>query len=424
MHTPSEPLAYPFAPGPGLALHPVYAELREQPLARVRMPYGEEAWLATRYADVKAVMSDPRFSFAEAVGRDQPRMRPWARITGGLFALDPPEHTRLRGVVAKQFSARRVELLRDRARGLAEDLLDRIVASGTTADLVEQFAVPFPTTLLCELLGVPEEDHRRFWNWADAKLSDATTDDELREQSAEFSSYVSALFELRRKEPRDDLCSSLLQARDEDGLITEEEMLSLAGDLLVAGFLTLSHQIANFFHRLLTHPEELRRLRERPDLIPSAVEELTRYTQLNSFLLPRYATEDVELGGTVVRAGEPVLIAVAAANRDAAVFPDADELRLDRTGPAHLGFGHGAHFCVGAHLARVELQVALETVLRRLPGLRLAVPESGLRWKTEGMVYGLHALPVAFDAPGRFPAGASGSRPASRAHDTGRRPTG
>ncbi|WP_320782593.1 cytochrome P450 [Streptomyces sp. CRN 30] len=398
MESPPEPLTYPFRPGPGPLPNPVFAELRERPLVRVRMAYGEEAWLATRYADVKTVMSDPRFSVAEAVGRDHPRTHPLAGAVSGMFSLDPPEHTRVRGLVSKELSARRIAGLRDRANQLAEGLLDRMVEEGGPVDLVDRFAIPFPTAMLCNLLGVPDEDHRRFWDWAVGKLSGTATDDELRTESEEFVSYVVALFEARRREPRDDLFSCVLRAREADSRVTEKEMLALAGDLLMAGFLTVSHQIAICFHQLLLRPGELRRLRDRPALIPAAVEELLRYVQLINFLPPRYATEDIELGEVLVRAGDPVLVATAAANRDPAVFPDGEELRLDRSGPPHLGFGQGTHYCLGAHLARMELQVSLETVLRRLPGLRLAVPEDELRWMTGGMVLGLRTLPVTFDA--------------------------
>ncbi|MEU0400892.1 cytochrome P450 [Streptomyces sp. NPDC006197] len=398
MRTRSEPLVYPFERGAGLAVPPVYAELRDQPLARVRMAYGEDAWLATRYADVKTVLSDPRFSRAGAVGRDQPRMEVMVRDYGGLISHDAPEHTRLRGLMAKEFSARRIERLRARAREVAEELLDGIVESGPTVDLFERFATPLPTTLNCELLGVPLE-YSRFWAWAEAEASGVAPGADPGELAAAFFSQVAALVELRRGDPGDDVLSSLVRACDEDGRITQDELRVLAADLLLAGFATIAGQIAASLYHLLIRPGELSRLRERPELIPRAAEELLRYVHLDDFILPRYATEDIMLGGVLVSAGEPVLVSPAAANRDPSVFPDADDLVLDRTGAPHLGFGHGAHFCLGAHLARLELQVALETALRRLPGLRLAVPEDELRWKTGGIVGSLVDLPVTFDRP-------------------------
>ncbi|WP_320777936.1 cytochrome P450 [Streptomyces sp. CRN 30] len=414
MQRQQEPLAYPFEPGAGLELDPRYAELRERPLARVRMPYGEEAWLATRYADVRAVLSDPRFSLAASLGRDYPRLEPVAAANhGGLMSLDPPGHTRLRSVLSREFTARRIERLRARARQVADEVLDRLVESGSPADLVEQFAVPFPTALHCELLGVPR-GYGRFWDWVEANLFDLRADGDAgdggdggEEFVGEFTARIAGLVELRRAEPAgdgdddgDDLIGVLLRARDEDGRITEDELLAVVGDLLVAGFSTVAGQIAVSLHHLVIRPEQLARLGERPELIPGAARELLRYVQLIDFTTARYAVEDIQLGGVLVRAGEPVLAALAAADRDAAAFPGADDLVLDRAGPPPLAFGHGTHHCLGAHLARLDLEVALETALRRLPGLRLAVQEDELRWKTSGIVNGLHELPVVFGSEG------------------------
>ncbi len=390
------PLTYPFEPE-GLDLDPRYAELREQPLARIRMPYGDGAWLVTRYEDVRTVLADPRFSLAAAMGEDQPRMRPVSRTGAGLFSTEPPEHTRLRSLVAKEFSARRVERLRERARELADELLDAMVAAGGPADLVEDFAIPMPTTIICEVLGIPAEDHRMFWHWAETVLSAVTPGEVLAVEGRAFIDHMAGVLELRGREPGDDLLTTLVRACREQRLISEEELLSIACDLLIAGFVSTTNQIGNFFHQLLVNPEELTRLRERPELIPKAVEELMRYVPLlTGFSLPRYATADVELGGVVVRAGEAVMIATAAANRDPEVFEEPERLVLDRPANPHIGFGHGVHYCIGAHLARLELQVAIERVLTRLPGLRLAVPERELRWKEDAMVNGLQALPIAW----------------------------
>ncbi|GGZ03679.1 cytochrome P450 [Streptomyces poonensis] len=394
MLTQHQPLPYPFEPR-GLDLDPRYAELREQPPARVRMPYGDEAWLVTRYEDVRTVLADPRFSLAAAMGRDQPRMRSVARTGAGLFSTEPPEHTRLRSLMARGFSARRVEALRVRARELADALIDDIVAAGPPSDLVEEFAIPMPTTIICEVLGIPAEDHRMLWHWAETVLSAVTPADVLATEGRAFIDYMTGVLELRGREPGDDLLTTLVRACREQGLISEEELLSIACDLLIAGFVSTTNQIGNFFYHLLVTPGELNRLRENPELIPRAVEELMRYVPLlTGFSLPRYATADVELGGVTVRAGEAVMIATAAANRDPRVFADPERLDLDRPGNPHIGFGHGVHYCIGAHLARLELQVAIERVSARLPGLRPAVPEHELRWKEDAMVNGLQALPI------------------------------
>ncbi|MFJ9946696.1 cytochrome P450 [Kitasatospora sp. NPDC091207] len=391
-----QPLSYPFE-ARGLDLHPRYAELREQPLPRIRLPYGDGAWLVTRYEDVRTVLADPRFSLAEAMGHDQPRMRPVARSGAGLFSTEPPEHTRLRSLVAREFSARRVERLRVRARELADELVDGMLAAGRPADLVEDFAIPMPTTIICEVLGIPAEDHRMLWQWAETVLSAVTPGEVLAVEGQAFIEYMAGVLDLRGREPGEDLLTVLVRACREQELIGEDELLSIACDLLIAGFVSTTNQIGNFFHQLLVNPEELRRLREKPELIPKAVEELMRYVPLlTGFSLPRYATADVELGGVTIRAGDAVMIATAAANRDPEVFEEPERLVLDRQANPHIGFGHGVHYCIGAHLARLELQVAIETVLDRLPGLRLAVPEDELRWKADAMVNGLQALPIAW----------------------------
>ncbi|MFE6994025.1 cytochrome P450, partial [Streptomyces pharetrae] len=312
-----------------------------------------------------------------------------------LFTLDPPEHSRLRRVLAGRFGTRRVEQLRDRAEEAAEALLDRIVESGPPADLVGRFAIPLSTTVAGEVLGVPPEEHHRLWTWAERRLTGTATEEELRAQAEEYSACVAGLFALRRLEPGDDVLSCLLRAHD-DGVITKGELSALAEDVLVAGFVTAAYQTAGSFYHLLVDPARLDRLRDRPELIETAVEELVRYVPLNNFILPRYALQDIELGGVLIRAGEPVLVALTSANRDPSVFENPDDLVVDRTACPHVGFGHGPHYCLGAPLARLEMRVALETVLRRLPGLRLAVPWEDLRWKTGGAVNGLHALPVAF----------------------------
>ncbi|MGW8702352.1 cytochrome P450 [Streptomyces eurythermus] len=403
MDTQREPVPYPLEPAAGFGPNPAYEELREQPPTRVRMPYGQDAWLATRYADVRTVLSDPRFSMADRAERDQPHVRETADGSGGLFTLDPPEHSRLRRVLAGEFGTRRVERLRDRVEEVAEALLDRIVESGSPADLVGRFAAPLATTVAGEVLGIPHEAHHRLWTWTECKLAGTPAEEELRTQAKEYSSLMDGLFALRRQEPGDDVLSCLLRAHD-DGVITKEEMSTLAENIVTAGFVTTAYQISGSLYHLLDDPAQLARLRDRPQLIETAVEELVRYVPLNNFILPRYPLEDIELGGVLIRAGEPVLAALASANRDPAVFSSPDDLVIDRAACPHIGFGHGPHYCIGAALARLELRVALETVLRRLPGMRLAVPEKDLRWKTGGVINGLHALPVAFETAGGSPA--------------------
>ncbi|MBD0711525.1 cytochrome [Streptomyces sp. CBMA291] len=398
-----KPLAYPFWTHDGLGLPEGYGPLRDRPPVRVRLPYGDEAWLATSYEDVRAVLSDPRFSLAEAVRRDQPRIGPMPRAGGGLIALDAPHHTRLRALLAKEFTARRMEPLRGRVREVADGLIDRMVAAGPPVDLVEGLAFPLPMTLICEIVGVPEADRSALRAWADTVCSGSVTPEVVRRSAQDFFSRMDDWIETRRRAPADDLITVLARAADED-ILTEEELRGLLNEILIGGFVTTTNQIANFFAVLLLPgeadgggPELLTTLRTRPELVSRAVEELLRLVPLlNGLTLPRYAEEDVELGGIVVRKGEPVVVSQAAANHDPAAFPSPGRIDLDRPGASHISFGHGIHYCLGAHLARLELQTTLERVTARLPGLRLAVPETELRWRSKEFFSGLRSLPVAW----------------------------
>jgi cytochrome P450 len=388
---------YPFSDPDRLNLNPLYAHLRShEPLARVRLPFGEEAWLATRYEDVRTVLGDARFSRAASVGRDEPRTRSQQNNTG-MLAMDPPEHSRLRRLVAKAFTARRVEQLRPRARQVADELLDDLVATGAPADLVEHFATPLPIAVICELLGVPFTDRDRFQVWSEAIISTTSlTIEQIMQYLDNLNGYMADLVAQRRREPADDLISAMVRARDENqDRFTEEEMVSLAAGLLAAGHETTVTQIPNFVYVLLTTPGAYRQLVTGPELIPAAVEELLRYVPLGvGSGFARYALEDIELGGVLVRAGEPVLGSLSSANRDGDVFTAPDTLDFTRESNPHLGLGHGAHHCLGAQLARMELQVALAALTEHVPDLRLVVPEEELTWKSGMLVRGLTALPV------------------------------
>ncbi|MEV6227061.1 cytochrome P450 [Saccharopolyspora shandongensis] len=388
--TTTEPRTYPFSAADKLNLDPIYAHLREQePLTRIQLPYGETAWLATRYEDAKIVLGDPRFSRAAALDHDEPRLRP-NNPQGGLLSMDPPDHTRLRKLVAKAFTARRVEQLRPRTQEIADGLVDRMIEQGGPVDLVEEFALPLPITVICELLGVPYADRGDFRVWSDAFLSTTKlTPEQVTDYIDKMFGYIAGLIAQRRDEPADDLLSALIAARDEHDKLSEDELVRLAAGILVAGHETTATQIPNFVYVLLTHPEQLAELRADLDVVPQAVEELMRYVPLGVGAgFPRYATEDVELGGVLVRAGEPVMVSSSAANRDEAVFNDPEQLDLTRREATHLGFGHGPHHCLGAQLARLELQVALRTLLTRLPGLRFATSAEDVEWKSGMLVRG------------------------------------
>lgn len=393
------PRSYPFS-RLRLEPDPQYAELRRsEPVCRVQLRYGPPAWLVTDYYLAKAVLGDARFSRAAAVGRDNPRESAVdiSQVAESVLSMDPPEHTRIRKLVGKAFTPRRVEELRPRAEEIALGLVDGMVAGGPPADLVECFSFALPAIMICELLGIPEGDRHTFRSWADATVS-TTTATPVQEQDAylQLVSYLADLFAQRRAHPGDDLLTGLVQARDKDDRLSESELLVLAMAVLVAGYETTAHQITNMTYTLLTHPPQLRQLRQQPELLPAAVEEMLRFNVFASAINPRIATTDVELGDVLVRAGEPVLCSRSSANRDANVFSHADELDFSRDPNPHVAFGYGPHFCLGANLARMELQVALATILSRLAGVRIAVPEGSLTWHSGTMMRGLAAFPIAW----------------------------
>ncbi|EEP74804.1 cytochrome P450 [Micromonospora sp. KC207] len=376
---------------------PLYATLRrDEPMSRVQLPYGEPAWLATRYADVKVVLTDPRFSRAIAQGLDQPRLR--RQLDGdGIMGMDPPDHTRLRRLVGKAFTARRVEAMRADVRNRARRLVDAMVAKGPPADLVEEFARPLPVSVICDLLGVPFADHQIFREWTEGLTDDATAKREVFfELGDALGDYMAGLVAQRRREPTDDLLGALVRARDNGDKLSEDELISIAGPgLLTGGVETVSSGLPSFVFTLLTHPEQLALLGGSPELMPTAVEELLRFVPINTAaMFARYALADVAFGDVVVRAGDPVLPALAAGNRDPEVFADPERIDLTRRNNPHLAFGHGPHHCIGAQLARLELQEALTELLTRLPGLRLAEGRAGVRWKYGVIVRGPARLPV------------------------------
>ncbi|MFF7700554.1 cytochrome P450 [Streptomyces lydicus] len=387
------PLSYPFNVPESLELADEYERARNRPgLLKVRMAYGEPAWLVTRYAEARFVLGDQRFSRAASALHDEPRQSE-GRRTSGILGMAPPDHTRLRTLVAKAFTVRQVEKLRPQVVALTHELLDELEAAGPPADLVDRFALPIPVAVICRLLGVPPEDRPRFRVWSDAALSTSSlTSEEFDANQEELRAYMRQLIQEHRHAPQDDLMTALIDARDVGDRLSELELVDLCVGILVAGHETTATQIPNFVLALLDHPEQLALLRERPDLIGNAVEELLRFVPLGSGASqPRYATEDIDVGGTLVRAGTPVLVAVGAANRDALRFDAPGTLDIARSGNQHLGFGHGVHHCLGAPLARLELQEALGALLTRFPKLHVA---GDVEWKSQMLVRGPRVLPV------------------------------
>ena len=391
-------LQYPFRPIEGLRPHPRYAQLRaEGAPVRIRMPYGGEAWLVTRYADVRAVLASPRFSRAAAAGRDVPRARPPMDSPEQIISMDPPDHTRLRTLVAKEFTARRVDGLRPRVREIVDDLLDTVCKDGSPADLAAGLAWQLPVTVICELLGVPADDHESFRTWTEMTLALGadTRHAEIVDARERLNTYLADLIARRRVDPAGDLLSDLIAARDNADRLSESELVRLGVTLLISGHETTANQLGNFVFLLLSDRRHWTRLVADPDLIPRAVEELLRYTPMAASVdFARIAVDDVQLSGRRIAAGDAVLVQLHAANRDAAVFERPDELDLARAENPHLAFGHGVHHCLGAPLARMELQVALAALVDRLPGLRLAVPADEIPWRADRLVRGVRSLPV------------------------------
>jgi cytochrome P450 len=380
--------------------YPTYHRLRaDDPVHHSPLGF----WVLTRYEDVVAVLRDPRLA-KEAIAAFVAARFGVALPPGlGLSMLDrdPPDHTRLRGLVSKAFTPRVVEGLRPRVQQIVDGLLARVEGAGAM-DLIEQFAYPLPVIVICEMLGVPVEDHERFraWGLDIARGLDAILlppDSEVARRSAAarhaLADYFRGLIAERRASPREDLLSALIAAEEAGDKLSEDELLATCILLLVAGHETTVNLIGNGALALLRHPDQLRRLRESPGLIASAVEELLRYdgpVQRTA----RIPSEDVTIGGRTIGKGEMVMPFIGAADRDPVQFPDPDRLDIGRADNRHVAFGWGIHFCLGAPLARVEGQIAIGTLVQRLPKLALATEKPEYRQSLT--LRGLKSLPVAF----------------------------
>ncbi|MFI9308924.1 cytochrome P450 [Streptomyces triculaminicus] len=369
---------------PGLEFDPLlHRLLREEPVARIRMRFGEgDAWLVTRYEDVKTVAADPRMSRALTVDRPVTSMTPHVVApAGGIGRTDPPDHTRLRRLVAQTFGRKRVEALRPRAQELAERMTGRMLDQGPPADLAEHLTGPLPAQLIGDLLGVPSHDIDRLQAWRGVILSSSHSQQRGDAVKREIADYFRGMARHRTEHPGDDLFSALVAEQAEGGL-SMPELISLAVMLVLNGMDAVRNQVSNMVYALLTHPEQLEKLRAEPALLPQAVEELLRFIpHRNGVGLPRIATGDLEIGESVIRDGEVVYVSYLAANRDSTVFTEPDRLDLSRDEAPNLSFGHGAHYCVGAMLTRMEAEVMLSMLLERFPRLRLTASPDQMRWR-------------------------------------------
>jgi cytochrome P450 len=386
----------------------VFGPMRdESPVTPVVFPSGERHWLITRYADVRAALADPRLHKDWAGKLTGPDWSP-DPVTGylsrHLLNSDPPDHTRLRRLVSKGFTMRRVAELRPRVEAITSALLDdmaaRAAAGEAEVDLIEAFAFPLPVIVICELLGVPAGDRESFKDWSHAMLSSVGEPGQFRTAATSMYYYFTELLAAKRKAPADDLVSALIAVRDAGdgadgaGSFDERELVAMLFLLLVAGHETTANLIASGTLALLTHPAEFGRLRRDPSLLPGAVEELLRYANPLNHATERFTLEPVEIGGVTIPAREWVLCVTSSANRDPARFADPDRLDVGRDPGGHVAFGHGIHYCLGAPLARLEGEVAFGALLARFPGLSLAVEAAQLRWRPSSLIHGLETLPV------------------------------
>ncbi|SOE09945.1 Cytochrome P450 [Streptomyces sp. 2323.1] len=383
-----------------------YAALREAgPVHRITGADGSPAWLVTRYDDVRSALADPRLSLDRrhaGPGGYRGFALPPA-LDANLLNMDPPDHTRVRRLVVKAFTPGRVETLRAPVRRVADELLDAMAERGR-ADLIADYAGPLPITVICDLLGIPQRDRRDFLAWSDALITpDPSRPEGMKQAIGAMLEFYTGLIAAKRAEPGDDLLSDLIAVRDDapaaDGSdrLTEDELTSLAFLILFAGYENTVHLIGNAVLALLDHPDLLRQLQQNPAELPAAVEEFLRYDGPGPLAIRRFPTQDVEIGGVRIPAGDSVLLAIASANRDPARFPAPDALDRGRDLSGHLAMGHGIHYCLGAPLARMEAVTALEALLGRFPELRLDVPRGELRHRRTLRSRGLISLPVAWE---------------------------
>jgi cytochrome P450 len=372
----------------------------DRPVFRAELPDGRVVWLVTGYENVRQVLVDQRFSRALAVAPGQAQQGFEMFAAESINGMDPPGHTRLRKLVASAFTARRVEALRPQVAGIVNQLIDAMLDRPQPADLVAGFSLPLPAQVICEMLGVPAADLGQFHAWSDTIMADWQRDSgEIMTALAEMYGYFGKLIEIKRARPADDLMSALIASRDHADRLSEHELTAMCCILLIGGHETTANQINMSLLLLFDHPDQVAKLRADPGLIPGAVEELLRCVLLGSLPPARVTREDVQIGGVTIPAGEQVVPLFGTANRDPSVFADPDRLDVTRDAARQLTFGAGVHHCLGAQLARVELQEAFRGLIGRLPGLRLAVPASDLEFKPGMAIHSLRELPVLWDEP-------------------------
>ncbi|MBP2329371.1 cytochrome P450 [Kibdelosporangium banguiense] len=373
-----------------------YAQWREEEGLRRVNWNGHTVWAVNRYEDIKTAMTDPRIS-AEVLGILQGHGNHEGPNAPETFPrMDDPEHARLRRMLTKDFTVKRINAMRPQIEDMANDFIDKMIAKGQPADLVTDYALPIPSLVISLLLGVPYADHEFFQTISATLMKVTVSREEKAKASREFFGYLMELVARKEKEPGDDLISRLIREHVQTGELSRETAAMNGQILLFAGHETTANMIALGTAALLENPDAAATVRDTDDesVIANAVEELLRYLTVVHSLVARVAKEDVEIGGQLVRAGEGLIMNLPAGNWDPTFTDRPEILDLDRPARGHIAFGYGVHQCIGQTLARAELQIALPLLLRRLPGLKLAVPLEDLRFRSDMSIYGVHELPV------------------------------
>jgi cytochrome P450 len=385
-------------------LHPpdAYAELRDhEPVARAALQVnGKPAWLITRFADVKQILGDSRVS-ADLKLPGYPLQVPvpdevLQAVPLTFLSMDPPEHTVQRRMLAPEFTVRRIRELRERVQGIVDRRIDALFETGGPVDLVASLSLPVPALAICEMLGVPYEDHEQFEIWSAQTMSRDIDEAARGHAHQQLDTYVDGLVTAKEQQPGDDLISRIIAKNQAEPVVDHADIAGMSRLMLVAGHETTANMISLGVLTFLRHPELLAEVTVDPSLWPDAIEELLRYFSISDSGTARVAVEDIEIGDVTIKAGDGILPLNNSANHDTDIFADPDQIDFDRKGRGHLAFGYGVHQCLGQNLARLELEVVYRTLFDRIPGLRLAVPFEELSFKHDAMVYGLHTLPVAW----------------------------
>ncbi|HEY3749467.1 MAG TPA: cytochrome P450 [Pseudonocardiaceae bacterium] len=381
-----------------------YADLRSDgPVSRAQMPTGQEVWLVTGHEHVRKILVDPRVSsdrthpnFPSPMVISEEMRRRSNSLGDALISADPPEHTERRRMLITEFTVRKVAALRPRIQEIVDARIDDLLAGDRPADLFAELALPVPSLVICELLGVPYADRDFFQSRTKRLLSRSTPPAQRQQMSEDLRVYFDQLITTKEAAPGDDLLGRLIVRNAETEVFSHDLLVGLSTLLLIAGHETTSNVISLGTMALLQHPDQLAALTADPSLIPSAIEEMLRFLNIVEAGF-RVATEDIELAGTVIKAGDGLIALAGSANRDDSAFDDPDEFDVTRGARHHVAFGYGIHQCLGQNLARMELEIVFGTLFRRMPGLRLAVPIEDVPLKDDAFIYGVHSLPVTWE---------------------------